>query len=787
MAENNDSINRLHHRLELLLKRQEDFAREIGELQAEIGMLKKHGEIRKPEKERAEQGSTVTVREIEKEPVQAASGAHGGSKPAPEAPLKQPVKPVAKAPKKKSDLEKFIGENLINKIGIAITVIGVAIGAKYAIDHELISPLTRIILGYLTGIGLLGFAIRLKRNYENFSAVLLSGAMAIMYFITYAAYDFYGLIPQLPAFLLMVVFTVFTVVAAVQYNRQVIAHIGLVGAYAVPLLLSESSGKVEVLFSYMAIINAGILAVAFKKYWKPLYYTSFVLTWIMYFSWFVTEYRTDEHFALALTFLLVFFVTFYLMLLANKLLKKKKFVIDDILLLLANSFIFYGIGYAVLNNHTTGAQLLGLFTLCNAILHFIVSVVVYRQKLTDRNLFYMVSGLVLVFITLAIPVQLEGNWVTLLWAGEAALLFWIGRTRKVPVYEKLSYPLMLLAFFSIIHDWMTFYGGYYPEDAEPEITPLLNISFLSSLLFVAAFAFIAIVNRRFVTASGKGMLKIVSFLVPAILLCTLYYAFRLEIAHYWKQLYADSVVAISADDQASPMRYWDHDLNRFKTIWIINYSLFFFSVLAFVNYRKFRNRLLGFINLGFIILTLLVFLTQGLYTLSELRESYLDQTLSEYYRRGAFNLGIRYVSLAFAALAIAVAYKCIRGDLRQRGLRVAFDLLVHIAVLWMASSELIHWMDMAGTSQSYKFGLSILWGVYSFFLIAFGIWKKKKYLRVGGIVLFGVALLKLFVYDISELDTIAKTVAFVSLGVLLLIISFLYNKYKHIISDDKNN
>ncbi|MCZ6913440.1 MAG: DUF2339 domain-containing protein, partial [Rickettsia endosymbiont of Ixodes persulcatus] len=130
----------------------------------------------------------------------------------------------------KSDFEKFIGENLINKIGILILIIGVAIGAKYAIDHDMVSPLTRIVLGYGVAIGLMVFAIKLKAKYESFSAVLLSGAIAIMYFITYAAYDFYSLIPQFLAFVLMVIFTSFTVVAAIKYNKQVIAHIGLVGA-----------------------------------------------------------------------------------------------------------------------------------------------------------------------------------------------------------------------------------------------------------------------------------------------------------------------------------------------------------------------------------------------------------------------------------------------------------------------------------------------------------------------------------------------------------------------------
>ena len=118
------------------------------------------------------------------------------------------IKETVQSPVKKSiqisnELEKFIGENLINKIGIAILIIGVAIGAKYSIENDLISPLTRIILGYLLGLGLLGLSIKLRAKYENFSAVLVSGSMTIFYFLTYAAYSYYELIPQVLTFILI--------------------------------------------------------------------------------------------------------------------------------------------------------------------------------------------------------------------------------------------------------------------------------------------------------------------------------------------------------------------------------------------------------------------------------------------------------------------------------------------------------------------------------------------------------------------------------------------------------
>ncbi|MDW7691247.1 DUF2339 domain-containing protein [Flammeovirgaceae bacterium SG7u.111] len=787
MANDQERINQLLHKIELLSQKQERFSMAINELRREANLLKASSSTVQEEVQQDVTPPSIAPLEVPKE-EETISGydkyLQNKAKEAEERTAPPKAKPV---PKVKLNAEKFIGENLINKLGILITVIGVGIGAKYSIEHELISPLTRIILGYFAGLGLLGFGIKLKKKYESYSAVLVSGAMAIMYFITFAAYSFYGLIPQEMTFALMVVFTAFTVVAALNYNKQVIALIGLVGAYAVPFLLSDGSGKVAVLFSYMAIINVGILIIAFKKYWKPLYYSAFGLTWLIYSAWRVANYQTDDHFTLALVFLAIFFITFYVTFLAYKLLRKEKFEALDVVLTMANSFVFYGMGFSILSEHATGDEFLGLFTLCNAVIHFIPSVIIYRQKSADRKLFYLAMGMVMIFITIAVPVQLDGNWVTLLWAGEAALLFWIGRTKNVSMYEKLSYTLMLLAFGSIIHDWGMNYGNYYIEEPETRITPLLNINFLSSMLFVAAFGFINFLkfNKKFAQSTENKLSKTFSFIIPAIFLVTLYYAFRLEIETYWSQLFTDSALTIDVEGQDYPRYFSNYDLREFKTIWIINYSLLFLSILSFLNFKKLRNKELGIVNLVLNTVALLVFLTLGLYSLSELRDSYLNQTNAEYYNISQFNIGIRYVSFAFVAILLAVTGKFLKQDFLQNMLRIPAELFFHVTLLWIASSELISWMDMGGFSQSYKLGLSILWGCYSLLLISVGIGKKKKHLRIGAIALFAVTLLKLFFYDISHLDTIAKTIVFVSLGILLLIISFLYNKYKHLISDDE--
>ena len=170
--------------------------------------------------------------------------------------------------------------------------------------------------------------------------------------------------------------------------------------------------------------------------------------------------------------------------------------------------------------------------------------------------------------------------------------------------------------------------------------------------------------------------------------------------------------------------------------------------------------------------------------LSELRENYLDVNPSEYYQIGVFHIIIRYISFVFLAITLFVSYKYIQEGFMKFTNKIQLSVLFHITVLWVLSSELIHVMDLSGSTQSHKLGLSIFWGLYALYLIALGIWKKKKYLRIAAIALFSITLIKLFFYDISHLGTLSKTIVFVSLGILLLIISFLYNKFKHSISDD---
>ena len=156
-------------------------------------------------------------------------------------------------------IEQFIGLKLLNFAGIIVLLIGIAIGIKFAIDRNLISPLLRIILAYAAAGTLLSFSLFLRKKYAAFSAILFSGAMATFYFTTFGAFDFYSFFSRPFTFSAMVLLTIFTVWGSLRENRQEIAVLALVGAYGIPFLVGGNTGNITALFSYLFIINSGIL------------------------------------------------------------------------------------------------------------------------------------------------------------------------------------------------------------------------------------------------------------------------------------------------------------------------------------------------------------------------------------------------------------------------------------------------------------------------------------------------------------------------------------------------
>nr|AUN37260.1 hypothetical protein [uncultured bacterium] len=902
MAEPDPKIAELEARLDSLVRTQIDFQVEITAIRKELTRLRNISVPSPPPvQQRAAETAKLPRSPIREEPVRETEPLQHEPPPTlalgpqPDR-IKSPFE--AYTDNAKADIERFIGENLISKIGIIVLLIGIGVGTKYAIDNNLISPLTRITLGYLFGIGLLIVGARLKTKYLKFSAVLTSGGLATMYFITYFAYSAYGLIPQLVAFAIMALLTVATVGAALLYSRQVIAHIGLVGAYAVPFLVSDNSGRYAALFTYMAIVNTGILAIAVWKVWKPIFYTASGFTWLIFAVWLGTKYDPGTYFYLALIFLGIFFATFYTtklvhgvvhiepddqenlasmivttilfftfsmvlgnvsasvldyaiyftfiavfallilissyrfygrvlvfavypltwlafaawffkwysaeshfmlaaivasfffaifygVTLAYRLATDELGMAENAGLVLTNSFIFYGFGYALLDSREALRPFEGLFTAAHAALHSITAQAVSRLKPSAVDVVQTLTVLIITFVTIAIPIQFDGNVVTVVWSVEAAVLFYFGRMRGLRLFEHISYPVMMLAAGSMVLDWLLVYQDRFvqPPVIENLRRPFANGDMVTGLVFVAAAAFITMINRdeKGQPAINADNVKAVGYLVAGVGLVALYNVFRIEIGNYF---HCQAALTGRGASQLYSIDASPHsDLRAFDVMFQIDYTLLFLSIVGFINLAKARSLVLGASNVAISVISLASTATIGMLFLYGLRISYLNAAATGLFGTTLSNVAVRYVTFALIALLVAVLFRYSRDDLTEpltpREWRItAFDGLLYSLILIVSSCELMNIAAHLGIPDADRFGLSILWGMIAFVMVFVGIIRKKKYLRIASIFLLAVTLIKLFFYDITELGTIPKTILFVSLGLLLLVISFLYNKYK---------
>ncbi len=745
----------LNEKLNRLLERQSEFIKEIEFLRTEIEHLKSQ-EVKKPPTTTIPPfpESTKSQRYVDRQPKHKATTAQ---------PIKENVQKPKKEQKKKASVvsEKLIAGNIMNKIGILITIIGVFIGVKYTIDNNLISPVARIVLAYLFAFGLLAVAFKLKKTYNNFSAVILSGAMTMLYFITFIAFDFYNLIPRVLAFLIMLIFTVFTVLSAQAYKKQIIAILGLVGAYAIPFLLSSGSGAVEILFSYMLLINMGIIFVSIKNRWPKLFYISFSATWLIFTSWYSNRFDVNEYFLIAILFSTAFYFQFYVISLARKVMIKEPFEKLDLLFSYLNSFIFYGIIYSVLNQGSRSDSFIGIATVLIAGTQVLAAY--YHKKFNaDPAIRHLTIALAFIFLALAIPVQFNGKWMTIFWVLEAAVLFIYGRKTNIAPLETLGVIIMHIGIISLVVDWAAF---YMVKDTGERT--LLNTMFLSSL-----FSFSAVVYSYKYHIQKASIFKTLMYLpylnsfFPTAGIGILYFMFNLEISAFWSNTFANNTVVL--DEQI----YYNRDYHSFSSLSIAIYTTLFTGALLHIIKlkKKIRLNLALYISVvGVLIICLLTNLQ-----LSSLRYSYLHDN-NDMFIHGIMNLLVRYIFYS-AVLYFFYAFRRTTIPLASKSALVHYSS--QLAILFFLSTELYVWVDVTGIAGYSNMLLSILWGCYGLFIATRGIFKSTRELRLFGIVLLGITILKLFLVDLTKLSTIEKTAVFISLGLLMLLLSFLYNKFK---------
>jgi uncharacterized membrane protein len=223
----------------------------------------------------------------------------------PPPPTPHPPRPTP-TPRKPFDWESLIGVKLFSWIAGIALVLAALFFLSYSVEHGWLNPTVRASLGLATGIILLLVCeLRVARNY-SFTANAMDGAgIAILYATLFAMHALWHLLPASAVFVLMLIVTAIAVLLSIRRDSVFIALLGLVGGFATPALLSTGENKPIALFSYLLLLNVGLLFVAIQRRWPLLTLLSVVFTVIYEWGW-IGKFLTVSQLPLAVTIFILF-------------------------------------------------------------------------------------------------------------------------------------------------------------------------------------------------------------------------------------------------------------------------------------------------------------------------------------------------------------------------------------------------------------------------------------------------------------------------------------------------
>lgn len=380
--------------------------------------------------------------------------------------------------------EWLLGGNLVAKVGLLILFIGVSFLLKYAAARVTVPIEFRLAGIVLADIGLLLWGWSIRESRPAISLPVQGGALGILMLVTFGAFRLYELIPGGLAFALLFFLTFFTCVLAVLQDAIWLAVFGIVGGFAAPIMTSTGHGSHIGLFSYYALLNAGILAIALKRSWRLLNLLGFVFTFLIATAWGVLRYAPENYLS-AQGFLILFFV-FYVaiaVLYASRQAPRLKHYVDGTLVF-GTPLAAFGLQYGIVHDKAFGlafsALALGLF-------YIGLTLALWRRRGDSLKLLvesFLALGIV--FGTLAIPFALDGRWTAAAWALEGAGIVWVGLRQK----QVLAWGFGVLV---QVGAWVSFIASV--SGLQPEVAATSNL-WLGFLLLAVTGLLMAMNFRR---------------------------------------------------------------------------------------------------------------------------------------------------------------------------------------------------------------------------------------------------------------------------------------------------
>ena len=724
-----------------------------------------------------------------------------------------------------SSWEEILAGKWLTWVGAVATVIGAGLFFKYTIDRGLIGPTGRVVIGVLVGMcTFAGGAYAILRDYRFLSQGLVGAALGILYFSLFAAFKWVDppVLSQSFAFAGMVMVTSAGLAFSGYFNTQATAILGLIGGFLTPIMLSQDVDAQVMLFSYILILDVGVLGLAGFRKWPAVQMLAFIATAMMWLGWFGRWYDPSKLMT-TVVLMTAFFLLFALIAVWYNVLRRKPADPGDFFLILATPVLYFAGLYGVTSEKyffLHGVMALGL-----AGVYLGLGVLSLSRNPAGKNVVVSLGGIAASFLTLAVPLQLTGHWIAVAWAMESLLLVELGLRFGQPKLRYAGFGLLVVVqviLFQYVGETLDNPRQFDTRFTQQRVDPitqeaLSGVAMQPVVPAPASGSTATTVRDPAWTDIFNG--RSFSFLASAIVFGTLAWEYRRRIA---SSPAAPSSRAASGEsfNVSSLVTGWllaavpltvlgmalieTYAAFRIRD-WIVLSSLgtseVFIAATGFVLVLlsvKWGPRWLDRVGLGVFGLLALFLIGSFFTTLGEWRGMWSRLETSP----GSWSMfllnprGMGFVAGVVAAVAAyVVSQRNITADasagplaegipptqLREPatvpltlllGVFTFITLLALLTVETYAQGVIHTWRTATALS------ITGVWAAYALVALVLGIMSRSASLRVMALSLLVLTTGKVFLYDVWYLSKGIRTVAFIGLGVSLFATSFLYRRFR---------
>jgi len=661
--------------------------------------------------------------------------------------------------------EALVGGKILNRIGAVALIIGIGFFLKYAFDNNWITEWMRVVIGIVIGgVCLFGGYRTHRQGLPVFAQGLVGAGIGILYLSIYSAFNFYHLLPQWMAFIVMSLVTILTFVHAIYYNSLATAILGWLGGYLTPFMLSTGHADQIGLFSYLLILNTGLLSITHRKdSWFVLRPLTFISTWFVYLIWHTQYYSDDKLWTTAL-FLTLFWIMFYISEIIHAQRRKQDLQMLTILFPSINIVIYYFILYEIIKN---GRPDLAPFVSFILFFLYLATVFIFRAgNSIGKELIRQYTITALFLLNFFVVQYYDGFTIVFLWSLELFILSVIAKRWQLYYVGWITLALSGLTTMQL-----------YSTQIALEINPLIGAMVIvneRSLAFIS-LSLTLFGSTYFLNGTGSERIVKMSSNIHYLWCIILFSLIPIELKDYFYLSSSSSADSFTLSISA----FFKKDLYL-----VILWTLYIAFILRFGIVIK--NKQLLFSGLVMLAISA-VFAPVRAFSYIPIEDYLLVFNL----RTGTFLFLL--ISILIMSRWISEIQKTARIP---KETQMIFYISIVLFMLIILSSETIDYFEKlmfrnrsaaAGETELIRLQnlqqlmLSLIWIIYSLALMGLGIWRKIRLLRIISMVLFGCTILKIFTFDLSFLQTLYRIYSFLGLGVILLIVSYLYQRYKDLI------